>query len=103
MGDGKEMAAGERLDRRGAFLNSFMPQNAQVRLAIDRRSRAEYRRPINIPVNEYRMGIARDREEKAAAVGTGQFAQVLVVARRGKLRRALFGNDRLAREDEFRP
>ena len=95
------MAAGERFDRGRGFLDAFVPQNAQVRLAIRGRRLAENRRPIDVPVNKKRVRIARDGEEKSAAVGSRQFAKIFVIAKRGRIGLTFF-DDGFARQNKRR-
>ena len=63
------MTASERFDRGSGFLDSFMPQNAEVHLAIDWRRITEQGRPIDVPINENRVRIPRHGEQKCPAVG----------------------------------
>jgi hypothetical protein len=81
--DGNELAACERLDRGLGFLDAFVPQNAQMHLAIGGRMVTENFRPIDVPVSKKRVGIARDGEEKGAAIGARKFSEVFVIVRRG--------------------
>jgi hypothetical protein len=98
--DGDEMAAGERLHRGGRFFHALVPQHAQVRLAIGRRILAEDFGPIDVPVGEKRVRIARDGKEKSAAVRARELAEIFVIAGGG--RSALELNNRLVGENERR-
>jgi hypothetical protein len=67
-------------------------------LAIGRRIVAEHFGPIDVPVGEERVGIARDGEEKRAAIRARELAEVFEILR-GKS--ALLELDNwLAGEDE---
>ena len=102
MEHGKKLAAGERFDGGAGFFDAFVPQSAQVHLAIDWWRLAKDEGPIDVLVNKNRVRIAGDGKKKRAAVRTRQFAEALVISERIRIRRRLFRHDRLAREDERR-
>ena len=95
--DRNQMTSGQRLDRRRCFLNSFVPQNTQVHLAIRGRVLAKDGGPIDVPVNEERVRIARDGEEKRSAVGAWKFSEIFVVRGHRVVRRGGRPGDERAR------
>lgn len=95
-----EMAPRHRLNCSGRFLDAFVPQSAQMDLAIGWRVVAEDFRPIDVPVSEESVGIAPDGEEKRAAIRARELAEVFEILRG---RCALLELDKwLAGEDERR-